>query len=103
MKNIQEWHRGILELEDIAEAFDDCMDGWVQFLNTQTAEIVKLSEDPYMSCEEDKELWEEIEESDDYVRLPDQYELHEKWIMEHFAYEIGNERDRKNAKHIRNQ
>ena len=84
--------RKIVYLEDIAEAFDDCMDGWVQFLNTQTAEIVNLSEDPYMSCEEDKELWEEIEESDDYVRLPDQYELHEKWIMEHFAYEIGNER-----------
>lgn len=83
--------RKIVYLEDIAEVFDDCMDGWVQFLNTQTAEIVNLSEDPYMSCEEDKELWEEIEESDDYVRLPDQYELHEKWIMEHFAYEIGNE------------
>ena len=84
--------RKIVYLEDIAEAFDDCMDGWAQFLNTQTAEIVNLSEDPYMSCEEDKELWEEIEELDDYVRLPDQYELHEKWIMEHFAYEIGNER-----------
>ena len=84
--------RKIVYLEDIAEAFDDCMDGWVQFLNTQTAEIVNLSEDPYMLCEEDKELWEEIEESDDYVRLPDQYELHEKWIMEHFSYEIGNER-----------
>ena len=84
--------RKIVYLEDIAEAFDDCMDGWIQFLNTQTAEIISVSEDPYMSCEEDKELWEEIEESDDYVRLPDQYELHEKWIMEHFSYEIGNER-----------
>ena len=84
--------RKIVYLEDIADAFDGCMDGWVQFLNTQTAEIVNLSEDPYMSCEEDQELWEEIEESDDYVRLPDQYELHEKRIMEHFAYEIGNEK-----------
>ena len=24
--------------------------------------------------------------------IRDRYELHEKWIMEHFAYEIGNER-----------
>ena len=62
-------------LEDIAEAFDECMDGWVQFLNVCTGEIVSLSEDPYMACEEDKELWEVIEETDDYVRLPDQYDL----------------------------
>lgn len=79
-------------LEDIAEAFDECMDGWVQFLNVCTGEIVSLSEDPYMACEEDKELWEVIEETDDYVRLPDQYELREKQIMEDFAYETGNAR-----------
>ena len=45
-----------------------------------------------MACEEDQELWEEIDETDDYVRLPNQYELHEKSIMEKFAYEIGNQR-----------
>lgn len=43
-----------------------------------------------MACEEDQELWEEIDETDDYVRLPNQYELHEKSIMEKFAYESGN-------------
>lgn len=45
-------------LEDIADAFEECMDGWVQFLDTRTGEIVALSEDPYMACEEDQELWE---------------------------------------------
>ena len=45
-----------------------------------------------MACEEDQELWEEIDETDDYVRLPNQYELHEKSIMEKFAYESGNKR-----------
>lgn len=79
-------------LEDIADAFEECMDGWAQFLDTRTGEIVALSEDPYMACEEDQELWEEIDETDDYVRLPNQYELHEKSIMEKFAYEIGNKR-----------
>ena len=79
-------------LEDIADAFEECMDGWAQFLDTRTGEIVALSEDPYMACEEDQELWEEIDETDDYVRLPNQYELHEKRIMEKFAYEIGNQR-----------
>lgn len=79
-------------LEDIADAFEECMDGWVQFLDTRTGEIVALSEDPYMACEEDQELLEEIDETDDYVRLPNQYELHEKSIMEKFAYESGNKR-----------
>ena len=79
-------------LEDIADAFEECMDGWAQFLDTRTGEIVALSEDPYMACEEDQELWEEIDETEDYVRLPNQYELHEKRIMEKFAYEIGNQR-----------
>ena len=45
-----------------------------------------------MACEEDQELWEEIDETDDYVRLPNQYELHEKSIMEKFAYESGNKK-----------
>ena len=45
-----------------------------------------------MACEEDQELWEEIDETDDYVRLPNQYELHEESIMEKFAYESGNKR-----------
>ncbi len=44
-------------LEDIADAFEECMDGWAQFLDTRTGEIVALSEDPYMACEEDQELW----------------------------------------------
>lgn len=79
-------------LEDIADAFEECMDGWAQFLDTRTGEIVALSEDPYMACEEDQELLEEIDETDDYVRLPNQYELHEKSIMEKFAYESGNQR-----------
>ena len=78
--------------EDIADAFEECMDGWAQFLDTRTGESVALSEDPYMACEEDQELWEEIDETDDYVRLPNQYELHEKSIMEKFAYESGNKR-----------
>ncbi|MDB8711263.1 UPF0158 family protein [Mediterraneibacter gnavus] len=79
-------------LEDIADAFEECMDGWAQFLDIRTGEIVALAEDPYMACEGDRELWEEIDETDDYVRLPNQYELHEKRIMEKLAYESGNKR-----------
>ncbi len=37
-----------------------------------------------------EETAEKIEESNDYIRLPSQYELHEYRIMERFAEEKGN-------------
>lgn len=74
-------------LEDIADAFESCMSEWAQFLNTKTGEIVSVPEDAGFIefDEEDEELWEEIEEADYFIRLPDQYELHEKRIMEDFT------------------
>jgi hypothetical protein len=73
-------------LEDIAEAFESCMDEWSQFLNTKTGEIVSVPDDPgFTGLDEDEELWEEIEEADYFIRLPSQYELHEKRIMEDFT------------------
>lgn len=57
-------------LEDIADAFEACMDEWSQFLNTKTGEIVSVPDDPGLTY---------------YIRLPDQYELHEKRIMEEFT------------------
>ncbi len=74
-------------LKDIAEAFEACMDEWSQFLNTKTGEIISLPNDSVMLDieDEDEELWEEIENSDYFIRLPEQYELHEKRIMEDFA------------------
>ena len=80
-------------LEDIAEAFESCMDEWSQFLNTKTGEIVSVPDDPGLTgLDEDEELWEEIEEADYYIRLPSQHELHEKRIMEDFTdtYTRGN-------------
>ena len=42
-----------------------------------------------MACEEDQELWEEIDETDDYVRLPNQYELHEKVSWRSLRMRVG--------------
>lgn len=73
-------------LEDIVDAFESCMDEWSQFLNTRTGEIVSVPNDPGLTgLDEDKELWEEVEESDYFIRLPEQRELHEKRIMEDFT------------------
>lgn len=73
-------------IEDIAGAFEACMNEWSQFLNTETGKIVSLPDDPWLSeLEEYKKLREEIEEADYFIRLPEQYELHEKRIMEDFT------------------
>ena len=74
-------------LEDIADAFESCFDGWSQFLKRSTGEILSLPNGDGLTDieEEDEEFWEEIEESDDYLRLPDQYE---KQIMENFAASV---------------
>jgi len=70
-------------IEDIADALDMTMDCWEQFLNTATGEIVSLSDGSYV--ETDEELAEQIDGSDDYVRLPNQREIEEYRIMEDFA------------------
>ncbi len=78
-------------IEDIADALDAVMDSWNQFLNTETGEIVSLPspDNGYIDMdEEDEELAEEIDTTDKYLRLPDQYEIHEYRIMEEFAYSV---------------
>ena len=77
-------------VEDIATAFDEHFSDWQQFLNTKTGEIVILSNDGVLDT--DKELAEEIDSTDDYIRLPGQYELHEYRIMENFADTVTNEK-----------
>jgi len=82
-------------IEDIADALEAVMDGWNQFLNSATGEIVSLPDAD--NCwidrdDEDEERAEEIEYSDKYVRLPNQYDIHEYHIMEDFAYATPNQK-----------
>ena len=80
-----------VKISDIANAFELCMEEWEQFLNRTTVEIVSLSTDLGCGREGDEMLWDKIEYSFDYVRLPDQYELHERNTMKDFAYELQDD------------
>jgi len=73
----------------IVDAIEETMDGWEQFYNTVTGEVESVPDydNDYADISEFEETAEKIEESDDYVRLPSQYELHEYNIMERFAEE----------------
>jgi len=73
----------IVALESIADKFEEAADGVDQYLNTATGEFEYLFDGTYI--EEDEELAEKIDDSDDYVRLPGQFELNEYKIMKGFA------------------
>ena len=78
-----------IDIKTIADELECCFDGWNQFLNTETGEIVSLSDGMWSDwTEEDEALAEEIDMSGNYVRLPNQYEIHAWRIMEAFAEEI---------------
>ena len=82
-----------VSIEYIADAMEATMDGWEQFLNMETGEIVSLSDGTWSDRDEDDEaLAEEIDTTDKYVRLPNQYDIHEYEIMEEFAYATPNQR-----------
>ncbi|MCD8028045.1 MAG: hypothetical protein LUF02_05155 [Erysipelotrichaceae bacterium] len=74
----------MIDIEDIAAAFEKTKADWNQFLNTKTGEIVAVSDKIRLNSD-DENVIEEIEKNNDYVMLPDQYELDEWYIMEDFA------------------
>ncbi len=78
-----------IPIKVIVDAIEETMDGWEQFYNTVTGEVESVPDydNDYADISEFEETAEKIEESDDYVRLPSQYELHEYNIMERFAEE----------------
>jgi hypothetical protein len=98
-----------VKLKDIIEKLDFQIDGWKQYYNKKTGIFVEIQEEYLGIAEElDEEEdfggykdWEQeaIEEAiditenwDDYIELPDKYEIHEYSIMEHFCYSLEDER-----------
>lgn len=82
--------RFVVSLKDVAEKLDETMDCWEQYLNIFTGEFEAISDGAYI--ETDMELAAKIEASSDYVRLPNQYELHEYRIMEDFTESLSDAR-----------
>ena len=82
----------IIPIKTIVDAIEETTDGWQQFYNTVTGEIESVPDydNDYADMSEFEDTAAKIEESDDYVRLPSQYELHEYNIMERFAEEKSN-------------
>ena len=83
-------------LKEIAKAIESTWETWDQFYNRTTGEIIAIPNDMNDCCDIDDDLESEIEEiennPDNYVILPEQYELNEFRIMEDFSYYKNNDK-----------
>lgn len=77
-----------VKLEDVIEALDSAGPEMQFYYSTKTEEVLMVF-DGMVNGDDNMELIEEIEESwiEDYIPLPDQYQIHEYSIMEDFVYE----------------
>lgn len=98
-----------VKLADIVEALQIQMDGWTLFFNKQTGEVVHIHEDAFRALEDqvsgllenydkldNKENIEEakkIEQNpEDYITLPNRFEVDEWKMMENFAFSRKDEK-----------
>lgn len=89
----------VVSLQDVIEALDVPSSEWAVYLNPSTGKIAIVTEDDRYALEEAEDPeqlpeWQrellptlrEAVESEDYLQLPDQFEIHEWSIMERFCY-----------------
>lgn len=92
-----------ISLKSIIDEFDMLFDDMTVYLNKKTGELISLSnedyaaieggEDPEMVLDMDDDMIEKAKDvvnTDDYLALPDKYEIHEYKIMEDFCYSIDD-------------
>ena len=79
----------IVTLSFLADKLEEAFDGWNQYYNVETGEMESLPDrdNSYVDFEEFEEAAEKIDASDAYIRLPNQFDIHEYRIMEAFAEE----------------
>ena len=91
-------------LRNVVDAIDSLMDGFTAYLNRETGEVYTVEDEEARSLDEGEGLddipdWQreglamaqEVLESEDWLALPDKFDVHEWSIMEQFADSIENE------------
>src|SRR5258708_19939209 len=92
-----------VKLDDVIEALDTAGEDHSHYLDKRTGEIVLITNEEMDAAEEDELIseypeWQresilkarEILKSEDFVALPDQFDIHEYQIMEDFSRQIQN-------------
>lgn len=99
-----------VKLKELIDEMQSQMDEWTSYFNKKTGEIVSISDEEFRAAEDDDEdeesfydidndrvktAMEILEDSDDYVKLPSKFDIHEYDIMERFCLSVKNDKDRK--------
>ena len=77
------------DFKNICDAIEMTNDDSQAFFNTETGEIVWLSD--YMDSDEREEIADMIDESDAFLRLPEQWDINEYRMMENFIETVTDE------------
>ena len=101
--------KATVSLKDVVNEMDVLSDEYSAFLNRHTGELVTLSNEEISAAEEDDNIdeypeWQqdmiikakEVINSDDYLPLPNKFEIHEYHIMEKFCHTIEDDKIRGN-------
>lgn len=82
----------VVALEDVVAEMDLPNDSWSAYLNRQTGQLITLTDDDGTLVDgqpepqpEDPSQVPEMLESNDWVALPDKFDIHEYRIMERFS------------------
>ena len=94
-----------VKLDDILEGMEAQGEEISSYLNKRTGKVVTIMDEEFMYAEEDEHLdslsdWQkdmvlvakEIMETDDYIKLPDQFEINEYQIMENFCFSLPDDK-----------
>ena len=94
-----------VSLRDVVDEMQMLSDESTVYLNRKTGELITITQEEWDTLERDPETladWEredlsklrEIDESEDYLALPSQFDIHEYSIMERFCQGIEDDQQR---------
>jgi muramoyltetrapeptide carboxypeptidase len=95
----------VIPLATVVDALEMVGDEFSTYLNKRTGEIVHISDEEVSWIEENRSLeelpdWQremvalanEVAETDEYLELPTQFDIHEYEIMRNFCYTVSDEK-----------
>jgi hypothetical protein len=101
MTETKDTRSAVVYLHEVVEHMDIPSEEWTAYLNRRTGELVALSHEDLRLAEADEEPQElpdwqdeelskarEVLDSEDFLALPDKFEIHEYSIIERFCLEV---------------
>ena len=101
-----------IQISDIIEALEMQSDNIRAYLNIKTGEIVTVTDEELAlnegelfdtldeSTEENAEATQDILESEDFIQLPDKFDINEYGIMEEFCLSLTNDNLRETISNV---